>query len=109
MDFEGLVERNVNHMMEKMFGDKDSSLKAITKMNLLYDGQEDTKYQMEKVLTKIKQMNSFEAKCIDQELTLTYDKDGNIIYVDDIGTDETKDEIYNEPESEQNTIVCSNR
>ena len=49
MDFENLIEKNVNHMMDKMFGDKDTMLKSITKMNLLFDGEEETKNQIEVV------------------------------------------------------------
>ena len=43
MDYENLIEKNVNHMMDKMFGDKDTMLKSITKMNLLFDEKEETK------------------------------------------------------------------
>ena len=35
MDYESLVEKNVNRMMDKFFGDKDPALKTITKMNLM--------------------------------------------------------------------------
>ena len=92
MDFKGLVEKNVNHMMDKLFGDKDPVLKSTTKMNILCDGEEDTITQMENTLTKMKRMNAFEAKCIDEELFLTYDNDGNIIFINNI----------NEPEN----VVC---
>ena len=90
-------------MMDKLFGDKDPLLKSITKMNLLFDGSEDTLTEMETVLAKIKRMNYHEANCIQDELVLTYDQDGNIMYAVDIGVDECKDEIYDEPEGEQNS------
>jgi uncharacterized protein YuzE len=102
MDYEGLVEQNVNHMMDKMFGDKDPALKTITKMNILFDGDDDTRESMEKALTKMKKMNYFEAKCIDEELFLTYDNNGNIISVNDI-KNESKDEIFYESKSESHT------
>ena len=102
MDYESLVEKNVNHMMEKMFGDKDPALKTITKMNLLFDGEDETLNQMESFLTKMKKMNYFEAKCINEELQLTYDTEGNIVYTNNI-TDETKNDICEESKDESNT------
>ena len=56
MDYESLVEINVNHMMDKMFGDKDATLKTITKMNLMFDGEYETLNQMESYLTKMKKI-----------------------------------------------------
>ena len=53
MDYESLIEKNINHMMEKMFGDKDPALKTVTKMNLMFDGEDDTINEMEDYLTKI--------------------------------------------------------
>ena len=50
MEYESLIERNVNYMCDKLFGDKDITLKIITKMNLLYDGEEETKKDIEKTL-----------------------------------------------------------
>ena len=109
MEYKSLIEKNVNHMMDKMFGDKDTMLRSITKMNLLFDGEEETKTQMEDVLTKMKRMNAFEAKCIEEELYLTYDAYGNIVSVNNIN-DEPKDNVYEESKSEQDTdIRPSNR
>jgi hypothetical protein len=104
MDYEGLIERNVNNMMDKMFGDKDPALKAITKMNILYDFTDESKNEIENALSKIKRMNFCEAKCIEEELSLTFDKDGNIVFVDSI--DETKNSFCEESKSQQNTDIC---
>ena len=90
MEYKSLIEKNVNHMMDKMFGDKDTMLRSITKMNLLFDGEKETKTQMEDVLTKMKRMNAFEAKCIEEELYLTYDIDGNIVSVNNINNEPEK-------------------
>ena len=54
MDYESLVEKNINHMMEKMFGDKDPALKSVIKMNLMFDGEDESLNQMENYLTKMK-------------------------------------------------------
>ena len=108
MDYENLIETNINHMMDKIFGDKDTMLKSITKMNLLYDGEEETKTQIESVLTKMKRMNTFEAKCIEEELYLTYDIDGNIVSLNI--NDEPKNDVYEESKGEPNTdFHTSNR
>jgi hypothetical protein len=109
MDYEGLVERNINHMMDKMFGDKDPALKTITKMNILYDGSGDTKNEIENVLTKMKRINTYEEKCIQEELSLTYDIAGNIVSIYDIN-DEPENNFCEESKNEQDTDFCpSNR
>ena len=102
MDYESLVEKNVNHMMDKMFGDKDATLKTITKMNLMFDGEDETLNQMESYLTKMKKIHFFEAKCINEELQLTYDTEGNIVYINNI-TDETKNDFCEESKDESYT------
>lgn len=110
MDYEGLIERNLNHMMDKMFGDKDPALKTVTKMNILFDGTDETKTEMENVLTKIKRMNAVEQQCIKDELHLTYGvgADGNIVSINDI--DESKNDICEESKSESCPDFCpSNR
>ena len=37
-NYESLVELNVNKQIDKLFGDKDSKLKLLTKLDLLDDG-----------------------------------------------------------------------
>lgn len=81
IEYENIVSRNVDRMMDKFFGDRDPSLKTITKMNLLYDGSDEMKEKMEKTLTQMKRYNNVEAYYIDQEMFLTYDKDGNEVLV----------------------------
>jgi hypothetical protein len=100
MEYESLVEKNVNRMMDKFFGDKDPALKTITKMTLLYDFTDESKNEIDGVLSKMKQINSYEEQCIKNELFLTYDKDGNIVSVNDI--DESKDVFCEESKSEEN-------
>ena len=78
-----LVEQNIDRMTDKLFGDKDPNLKLITKMNLMYDGTEETKEEIEQTISKIKRNNQFEIECLLQEMTMTLDKDGNIVPTDD--------------------------
>lgn len=84
-----LVEQNIDRMTDKLFGDKDPNLKLITKMNLMYDGTEETKEEIEQTISKIKRNNQFEIECLLQEMTMTLDKDGNIVPTDD-GYEKTK-------------------
>jgi hypothetical protein len=90
---ESLIERNINYMMDKQFGDKDPHLKMVTKLNLLYDGTDDMKESMEKTLTILKQNNAMEQYYINQEMFLTFDESGNIKDVNDIVENEEKFEF----------------
>jgi hypothetical protein len=109
-EFESLAEQNVNRMMDKFFGDKDPCLKAITKMNLLFDGTEEVLKKCENVLTKMKQMNYMDAKYIDEEMKLTYDKDGFLVLVNDIQSNVSKELVCKKPESKPDTdFISSNR
>ena len=85
-----------------MFGDRDPTLKMVTKMSLMFDGEDESLNQMENYLTKMKKMNFFEAKCINEELQLTYDKDGNIVSINNI-QDETENDVCEESKNESNT------
>ena len=50
----------------------------------------------------MKRMNCFEAKCIEEELYLTYDLDGNIVSINCIN-DEPENSFCEESKSESNT------
>ena len=103
MEYESLIERNVNYMSYKLFGDKDITLKTITKMNLLFDGEDETKENIENTLLKMKRINVIESEFIKNELSLTYDRDGNIVYADDIENNEYKNEVCDESKGEPDT------
>lgn len=79
MEIFSLVENNVNHMCDKLFGDKDPNLKLITKMNLMFDGSYERENEIKETLVKIKQINHYEAQGIENELFLTYDCCGNLV------------------------------
>ena len=82
MDFESLIEINASKQADKMFGDKDNKLKAITKVDLLDDGTEEMKEAKEKLLIAIKRSNEMEAWYIKKQLFFTLDKDGNLVEVE---------------------------
>ena len=97
-------------MCDKWFGDKDITLETITKSNLLYDGEEQTKDNIKYTLLKIKQTNKIESEFIKNKLSLPYDKDGNIVYADDIKNNEFKIEVCDESKRGHNSdFFPSNR
>ena len=69
-----LVEKNVSNMTDKLFGDKDETLKELVKMDLL--GKLD-----EGVIEDLKRVNEEEKEYIDKEMTMTLDEKGEIIPV----------------------------
>lgn len=79
MSIEGCIEQNIDKLMNRFFGDRDETLKTITKLNLLYDGSDEMKNNIEKILTQIKNNNYTEAYNINKELSLTYDEEGNLV------------------------------
>ena len=91
-------------MMDKMFGDKDPALKTVTKINLMYDfTDEESKADIDKLLSKMKRINTYEEQCIQEELFLTYDADGNIVSVNDINNDESKNDVCEESKDVDDT------
>jgi hypothetical protein len=90
MEIETLVEKNVNSMLDKIFGDKDDTLKAITKLSILNDGSEEMKNKINQTIALIRRNNELEKQMLDDELNLTYDSSGNIIEIYDIKDGEEK-------------------
>ena len=79
MEFENLIELNVCKQVDRIFGDKDSKLKLITKIDLLENGSEEMKESTEKMLQTIKRSNEMEAYYIKRQLFFTLDKNGNLV------------------------------
>ena len=57
MEFDNLIELNVCKQVDRIFGDKDSKLKLITKIDLLENGSEEMKESTERLLQTIKRSN----------------------------------------------------
>ena len=68
---ESLLEKNVKAMTEKLFGDKDDTLKELVGMSSTGNINED-------ILEQLKRNNILEKEYIDKELLLTLDKQGEI-------------------------------
>ena len=82
MEFENLIELNVCKQVDRIFGDKDSKLKLITKIDLLENGSEEMKESTERLLQTIKRSNEMEAYYIKRQLFFTLDKNGNLVEVE---------------------------
>ena len=80
---ESLIESNMSNVVDKMFGDKDSKLKAITKIDLMTDGNTNNMNEDEKkMLYEIKRINQLEEAYIRRQLFFTLDNNGNLVEVD---------------------------
>lgn len=82
MEFDNLIELNVCKQVDRIFGDKDSKLKLITKIDLLENGSEEMKESTERLLQTIKRSNEMEAYYIKRQLFFTLDKNGNLVEVE---------------------------
>ena len=51
----------------------------------------------------MKRINVIESEFIKNELSLTYDRNGNIVYADDIENNEYKNEVCDESKGEPDT------
>jgi hypothetical protein len=80
-NFESIIEINVNKQIDKMFGDKDSKLKIISKLDIMNDDTEESKLEIENMIKILKKNNEIEAYYINKESYLTYDKDGNLVEI----------------------------
>lgn len=107
MEIQSLIEKNCDKMMDRFFGDRDQSLRAITKMNLMYDGSDEMREQIENTLTLIKRNNFLEEHYINQDFHLTYDRDGNLVLINDIKDND--EQMETEQEQKQNDNSNANQ
>lgn len=102
---QSLVEKNVDSMLNKLFGNKDETLKLITKLNLISDM--NNPYVLN-VLNNIKQNNEIDLEYIKKDMKMTIDNNGNIIPIDDIDV-EPENTFCDKSRFENYTIIPSNR
>jgi polyhydroxyalkanoate synthesis regulator protein len=69
-------EKKVDIMMDKMFGDADSQLKAVTKMTLMNTVLTE---EMKETLRVLRDQAFKEAEMINAEMTMTLDASGNVV------------------------------
>jgi hypothetical protein len=73
------IERKVEEQIESQYLANDVSLKEVVKIDKLSEFKLVNPDYIKEVLTKLQEDNRLEANNYLQELTLTYDKEGNIV------------------------------
>ena len=86
MDYEPLTnaEQKIVEEVEKMFGDKDLTLKNIMLYTRLLDlnpDDDELKAKLIKLKTKIKQVNSRMVINVSEQLKCSLDSSGNIVHI----------------------------
>jgi len=77
-EVETLYEKKVNALLDKMFGETPSELKAITKMTLMNNVLTE---DMKQTLIKLREKQLEEARMIQEEMEMTLDSSGNVVPV----------------------------
>ena len=74
-----VIERKVDEQIKSKYLANDICLKEVIKIDKLAEFKEVNPDYIREVLTKLQEDNRLEANNYLQELTLTYDKEGNIV------------------------------
>jgi hypothetical protein len=74
-----VIERKVDEQIESKYLANDVALKEVIKIDKLSEFKEVNPDYIHEILTKLQEDNRLEANNYLQELTLTYDKEGNIV------------------------------
>lgn len=75
-DIVSLYEKRIDRMMDKMFGDKPSELKSITKLALM--NKEETP-EIKCLLEQMREDKIREQAMLLEEMTMTLDASGNVV------------------------------
>jgi len=75
-DIVSMFEKRIDRMMDKMFGDKNNELKAVTKMSLM--SKEHTP-EMLSILEQMREDKIKEEAMLLEEMTMTLDASGNVV------------------------------
>lgn len=75
-DIVSLYEKRVDRMMDKMFGDKPSELKSITKLSIM--NKEETP-EIKCLLEQMREDKIREQQMMLEEMTMTLDASGNVV------------------------------
>jgi hypothetical protein len=79
---DNLIESNISSAVDKMFGDKDSKLKTIAKIDLMNEGKAgDINEDDKRVLSEIKRINQLEQYYVESQLHFTLDNSGNLVEI----------------------------
>jgi len=75
-DLVSMYEKRVNRMMDKMFGDKPTELKTVTKLAIM---NKDQTPEIKFILEQMKEDNIREQEMLLEEMTMTLDASGNVV------------------------------
>ena len=75
-DIVSLYEKRIDRMMDKIFGDKPSELKSITKLAIM--NKEDTP-EVKCLLEQMREDKIKEQEMLMEEMTMTLDASGNVV------------------------------
>jgi hypothetical protein len=75
-DIVSLYEKRIDRMMDKIFGDKPSELKSITKLAIM--NKEDTP-EVKCLLEQMREDKIKEQEMLLDEMTMTLDASGNVV------------------------------
>jgi L-lactate utilization protein LutB len=75
-DIVSLYEKRVDRMMDKMFGDKSSELKTITKLTIM--NKEETP-EIKAIIEQMREDKLREEQMLLEEMTMTLDASGNVV------------------------------
>ena len=75
-DIVSLYEKRVDKMMDKMFGDKSSELKSITKWSIM--NKEETP-EIKAIIEQMREDKLREQQMLLEEMTMTLDASGNVV------------------------------
>ena len=75
-DIVSLYEKRVDKMMDKMFGDKSSELKTITKLTIM--NKEETP-EIKAIIEQMREDKLREEQMLLEEMTMTLDASGNVV------------------------------
>lgn len=89
MDFEPLTtaEQKIVDDVDKMFGEKDITLKNIvlyTRLLQLYPNDEEIKNKLDKIKSRVRKIHEETYKNVERELKCTIDKEGNIFPISNV-------------------------
>ena len=80
-DIVSLYEKRVDKMMDKMFGDKSSELKSITKWSIM--NKEETP-EIKAIIEQMREDKLREQQMLLEEMTMTLDASGNVVPIESV-------------------------
>jgi len=75
------VEESINNQVDKIIPSTDRNLNMILKLALLKEASQEYQDKCVRILDNLKRNNDIEKSAVEQEFAMTYDSEGNLIYI----------------------------